>query len=104
MTISINQPRPSRIPIFRPCLLLLCFLFSPAGPLLADTPYLAPDRPDGIALLAPPPVPGSAEEAADLATVRAVCQARTPVEKARAVKDSTLSFSLFAPAIGPVFQ
>lgn len=93
MTLRTNKPR----------LLLLCLLLS-AGPLLADNPYLAPGHPDGIALLAPPPVPGSAEEAADLATVRSVFQARTPVEKARAMKDSTLSFSLFAPVIGPIFQ
>ena len=65
---------------------------------------MAPDRPDGVALLAPPPAPGSAEEAADLASARAVFKARTPDEQDRAFKDATLSIFLFAPAIGPFFQ
>jgi len=85
-------------------LLVLCLLLPIAAPLFADTPYLAPGRPDGVALLAPPPIAGSAEEAADLAAVRAVFQRRTEDEKVRAMKDATLSFSLFAPAIGPVFE
>lgn len=72
--------------------------------LRADEPYIAPGRPDGVALLAPPPVAGSAEEAADLASARAVCLGRTPVEEARALKDESLSLFLFTPAIGPVFQ
>ena len=75
-----------------------------AAPLLAQAPYLAAGRPDGVALLAPPPAPGSAEEAADLASVRAVFKGRTPEELARAKKDSGLSLFLFAPAVGPVFQ
>src|SRR4051812_15425371 len=66
--------------------------------------YLRPGQPNGAELLALPPLPGSAEEAADLATVRAVFQARTAVEKNRAMTDSTLSFSLFVPAIGPEFD
>src|ERR1035437_3224363 len=82
-------------------LLLLLFV---APPLLADSYYLAPDRPDGGALLAPPPETGSAEEAADLASARAVFKARTPAEEARAFKDASLSILLFAPAIGPFFQ
>ena len=71
---------------------------------VATTPYLAPGRPDGVALLAPPPVVGSPEEAADLAAARAVFKARTPEEEARAVKQGTLAFSIFAPAIGPSFD
>jgi acid phosphatase (class A) len=49
-------------------------------------------------------VAGSAEEAADLASVRAVFNARTHAETARAAKDATISIFLFAPAIGPFFQ
>jgi acid phosphatase (class A) len=73
-------------------------------PLFADNYYLAPGYPDGVALLAPPPTPESAEEAADLASARAVFKARTPVEQARAFKDASLSIFLFAPAIGPCFE
>jgi len=72
-------------------------------PAWAD-PYLAPGHPDGIALLPPPPLPGSGEEAAELAASRCAFQARTPAERARAIKDSGLSFALFEPAIGPLFR
>jgi acid phosphatase (class A) len=84
--------------------LILCLLLWVAAPLLAESHYLTPGHPDGAALLAPPPAPGSAEEAADLASARTVFKARTPAEEARAFKDSSLSIFLFAPAIGPFFQ
>jgi acid phosphatase (class A) len=70
----------------------------------AETPYLPHNQPDGRELLAPPPATGSAEETADLASTRAVFNARTPEEKERAMTDSSLSFSLFAPAIGSDFD
>ena len=89
-------PRLSQV-----CVLSLLLL---TGSLLAQAPYLVPGHPDGVALLAPPPAAGSAEEAADLATARAVFQGRTKEELFRAKKDSGLSLFLFAPAIGPEFQ
>ena len=82
----------------------LFWLLLSAGSLLADGQYLAPGHPDGVALLAPPPVAGSAEEAADLASARAVFQGRTPAEQARAVRDDSISIFLFTPAIGSFFQ
>jgi len=85
-------------------LLLLLPLLLSTPQLFADAPYLAPGHPDGVALLAPPPAAGSPEEAADLKAVRSAFKARTPTEKARAMKDAGLSFSLFEPAIGPLFQ
>jgi acid phosphatase (class A) len=88
----------------RPNALTFALLFLLAGPLWAQTNYLASLRPDGVALLPPPPAAGSVEEAADLAEAKAVFHARTPAETARATKDSTLSFSLFRSAIGPVFE
>jgi acid phosphatase (class A) len=84
--------------------LTLCLLLLVASPLFAGGNYIAPDQLDGIALLAPPPAPGSAEEAADLASARAIFNGRTPAEDARAHKDSSLSLFLFAPAVGPFFQ
>jgi acid phosphatase (class A) len=57
-----------------------------------------------VGLLAPPPAEGSAEEAADLATVRRVVAARTPAEEAQALQDADLSLSLFEPVIGPFFK
>src|SRR5215471_21741601 len=82
----------------------VCLLSSGTAPLLAEQGYLAAGHPDGTTLLCPPPLPGSAEEAADLATVRSVFQSKTTAENATAMKDSGLSFSLFAPAIGPAFN
>jgi len=70
----------------------------------AETSYLRPGQPNGAELLAPPPLPGSAEEAADLASVRSVFKARTIAERDRAITDSSLSFSLFVPAIGAEFD
>jgi len=84
--------------------LILSLLLFAAPALLAQTNYLTAGHPDGVALLAPPPAAGSAEEAADLASVRAVVKARTPAQKARANKDANLSLSLFEPAIGPFFK
>ena len=72
-------------------------------PLSAEQ-YLQPNQPDGVALLAPPPVAGSPEQAADLSTARAVFKARTAEELARANKDASLSLFNFAPAIGDFFQ
>ncbi len=82
----------------------LCLWLVIVLPLAAEPYYLAPGQPDGVALLAPPPLPGSAEEAADLASACAVFKARTEAEQARAFKDASLSIFLFAPAIGPRFQ
>lgn len=84
--------------------LLLCLLLLAGPALLAQNHYLTPGHPDGVALLAPPPAPGSAEEAADLASARAVFKGRTPAEEARASKDYSISIFLFAPAVGPVLR
>lgn len=75
-----------------------------AAPLFAGEKYLAPNQVDGIALLAPPPAPDSAEQIADLASARAVFKARTPQELARAEKDASLSIFNFTPAIGAHFK
>ena len=104
MNLKSRRPRPVLRSWPRGAVLPLCLLLLAAVPLFADNYYLAPDRPDGIALLTPPPAVGSAEEAADLASARAVFNGRTPAETARATKDSSLSIFLFAPAIGPLFQ
>jgi len=84
--------------------LILALAWLAVAPLPAAAPYLAPGHPDGIALLPPPPPAGSGEEAADLAASRAAFQARTPEETERAKKDYGLAFSLFEPAIGPLFR
>src|SRR5262249_14008562 len=72
------------------------------GPLVAAGTYLEPGHPDGVTLLAPPPVAGSAEDAADLNTVRTTFKNRTPVEEARADSHDALSLFAFRPAVGPL--
>jgi acid phosphatase (class A) len=96
---AMNRGRTNGGPI-----LSLLLWFCLAARILGQPLYLAPGHPDGVALLPPPPASGSAEEAADLASARAVFQGRTSGEEKRAFKDSSLAFSLFASAIGPEFN
>lgn len=65
--------------------------------------YLPSDEPDAIALLAPPPLPDSPEQAADLAEVRAVCHAAPNDDVAVAFTEKKFSIFNFTPAIGPFF-
>jgi len=84
--------------------LAFALLLATAASLFADSTYLTTNSLDSVSLLPPPPARGSAEEAADLTTVRAVFNGRTDAEKTRAMKDSGLAFSLFQPAVGAVFD
>jgi acid phosphatase (class A) len=84
--------------------LIIGLLALESAPVFADSFYLAKGRPDGVALLPPPPERGSEEEAADLATARLVFKARTPEETKRAEKDVSLSLFNFAEVIGPEFE
>ncbi|HZV33993.1 MAG TPA: phosphatase PAP2 family protein [Verrucomicrobiae bacterium] len=104
--ISLNSNYKMSRRAFAGALLGALVLLQVAAPcsLFAEDRYLAVGKPDGIALLAPPPVAGSEEAAADLQETRAVFRGRTPEELARAKKDAALSFSIFEPAIGPVFE
>jgi len=104
MMMKSNVPfpnHPRRLHPFMPTILLgLCL----AWPLCASDRYLEPGHPDGVALLAPPPEAGSAEEAADLQMTRELVKARTSAETAIAVEDMKLNVFNFAQAIGPIFQ
>jgi len=72
----------------------------------ADEPlhYLRDGKPDAVTLLAPPPLPGSAEQAADLAEVQAVCHAAPSPDIAVAFSEKKFSIFNFTPAIGVFFQ
>ncbi len=70
----------------------------------ADTQYLPAGKPDAIALLAPPPLPGSPEQAADMAEVVAVYHASTSNDMAMAYSEKKFSIFNFTPAIGDFFQ
>ncbi len=94
-----------RLPINRSFAPILFALAVALAPLHAgDTHYLPAGEPDAIALLAPPPLPDSPEQAADLAEVRSVCRAAPSNEVAAALKEKKLTVFNFTPAIGDFFQ
>ncbi|HTR41931.1 MAG TPA: phosphatase PAP2 family protein [Pseudomonadales bacterium] len=68
------------------------------------THYLPAGRPDALALLTPPPLPGSPEQAADMQEVRTVSRAATSNEVAMAFSEKKFSIFNFTSAIGPSFQ
>jgi len=63
--------------------------------------YLKAGKPDAATLLAPPPLPGSAEAAADLDEVRAVYHAASSNDVAAAYAEKSFSVFNFAAAAGP---
>jgi acid phosphatase (class A) len=65
--------------------------------------YLNGKKPDAIALLAPPPLPDSAEQAADMAEVQAVYHAATSDNIAAAYSEKKFDIFNFTPAIGDFF-
>ena len=70
----------------------------------AETAYLADGKPDAIALLAPPPLPDSPEQAADMAEVVAVYHACSSNDMAAAYSEKKFDIFSFMPAIGGFFQ
>ncbi len=66
--------------------------------------YLADGKPNATNLLAPPPLPDSAEQAADMAEVRAVYHAASSNDIAAAYAEKKFSVFNFAPAVGAFFQ
>jgi acid phosphatase (class A) len=93
---------------WRPPTLVLAAIFA-SGSLLAFASgsalsYLQDSKPDAATLLAPPPLPGSAEQVADLAEVVAVCHACPASEAAIAISEKKFSVFNFTPAVGPHFQ
>src|SRR5262252_2526958 len=73
--------------------------------LAQDVPhnYLRPGQPE-IAVLPPPPLSGSAEDAADMAQVVAVHKSSPSNEVAVALSESKFSVFTFTPAVGAFFQ
>jgi acid phosphatase (class A) len=65
--------------------------------------YLPAGVPNATALLAPPPVAGSAEDKLDLENTFTVHQAATAAELALSADENKLTIFHFAPAIGPWF-
>ena len=65
--------------------------------------YLTAGQPDAVALLAAPPLPGSPEQAADMAEVRAVAHTAPSNDVAMAFTEKKFDIFNFSPAIGPFF-
>ena len=73
-------------------------------PAHATDTYLPDGKPDATALLAPPPLPGSPEQAADLAEVRAVYHSADSNEITTAYSERKFSVFTFTPVVGEFFQ
>ena len=85
-----------------PILCALAVALAPSG--AAQTHYLPAGQPDAIALLAPPPLPDSPEQAADLAEVQSVSRAAPSNEIAAAMAEKKFTVFDFAPVIGDSFR
>jgi|SRR5580698_9911631 acid phosphatase (class A) len=85
-----------------PVILALCLSLLPAA--AKDLRYLPDGKPNAITLLAPPPLPDSAEQTADLQEVRAVSQTAPASDVAVAKTESKFTTFTFAPEIGPFFE
>jgi len=84
---------------------ILFTLFLAGAPLrAADLHYLPDGEPDAVALLAPPPLPDSVEQAADLAEVESACHAAPSNDLARAEGEKKFTVFTFAPVIGDFFR
>jgi acid phosphatase (class A) len=66
--------------------------------------YLTGKKPDAIALLAPPPLADSVEQAADMEEVRMVYHAATSNDIAAAYSEKKFDIFNFTPAIGDFFM
>jgi acid phosphatase (class A) len=66
--------------------------------------YLKLGKPDASEILTPPPLPGSAEQAADLEEVRAVYHAASSNEIAAAYEEKHFTVFNYADAVGEFFQ
>jgi acid phosphatase (class A) len=73
-------------------------------PLCAQEHYLAAGQPDAAALLPPPPLPDSPEQAADMQEVRVVSRSASSNDVAIAFSEKEFSIFNFTPAIGDFFQ
>ncbi len=65
--------------------------------------YLESGKPSAAILLAPPPVPGSAEQAADMDEAKSVYHAASSNDMAAAYGEKKFSVFNFAPAVGAYF-
>jgi len=87
-----------------PALVSIVLLATPLRGAEEQSHYLRDNNPDATALLAPPPLPGSPEQEADMAAVRAVSHAAPSNDVVTAFSERKFSVFNFTPAIGAFFQ
>jgi acid phosphatase (class A) len=83
---------------------VLTLAIAPLCGTAADLNYLTPGHPDALSLLAPPPLPGSAEQEADLVEVRAVSTSATMDQKAAAMAEKKFTVFNFTVPVGGFFK
>src|SRR6516164_6786113 len=66
--------------------------------------YVRAGKPDATTLLAPPPLPDSPEQDADMNTVRAVSRTASSNDTAAALSEAKFSVYNFTTVVGPFFQ
>ena len=107
--LTIEQPYLSQMKssikavlFTRAAVLAVFFAAACAGAFAKDSAlyFLAGGQPDATALLAPPPLPDSPEQAADMEEVRAVYHAAGSNDMAEAYSEKKFSVFSFAPAAG----
>jgi acid phosphatase (class A) len=87
-----------------PVLFSLVIAVAPLQAADKELHYLSDGKPDAIALLAPPPLPDSMEQAADMAEVQAVFHAAPSNEVAAAFSERKFTVFNFTPVVGDFFQ
>jgi acid phosphatase (class A) len=87
---------------FAPILFALAVAIAPLQ--AKDTYYLPAGKPVAIALLAPPPLPDSPEQAADLAEVQSVFHSTSSNEVAAAFSERRFNVFTFEPVVGDFFR
>jgi acid phosphatase (class A) len=98
LTLSTNFLRPLLFVVMLAGASLTC-----AGKETVSLHYLKPGTPDAATLLAPPPLADSAEQGADLNTVRTVHRAASDADKQAAYAEKKFSVFNFTAAAGPFF-
>jgi acid phosphatase (class A) len=83
---------------------ILALALAPFCATAEDLNYLTSGHPDALELLAPPPLPGSAEQEADLVEVRAVAASATMDQKAAAMAEKKFTVFNFTVPVGGFFK
>jgi len=100
----LTKPARCLRPVFLAALFTSVSIVSSAKDADIAFNYLDQGKPDAVALLAPPPLPDSVEQAADLAEVQAVCHATPSNDITIAFSEKKFDIFNFKPAIGDFFQ